>query len=745
MDTTVYPHNRSDWRGALGEGLKTNADLLSRWGVPVDRPIDKDIKSPVFHRRDGTAASLDYALEVAAGDPFVAFLATLVGHDQVDWEPLLDAKLAESGLVRIREARDALSAISMPLTVTWWFARRMADLGADGEAWALGEAAYTDTQPSGWMPRWDGEARMMAAEILVELGGDAARQTVLERFTADYLDEVRYPRDLLRWIGRISALLVGPDAPAKLWPDIAEHVSQLAQVRDARASDVPGPTGADPSCLDPLVRFAWRELADAATEVGDQARRFLVDLAALPQSRDRLFAVAAQELKSPDDACVEHALAFLECVAVVDPSFSRPLADDFSRIVKETMSGSARLQAERLLGRLEIAAPERDDRPLPPVYAIHLPDPPQMERTLDGGPEKGESLRDTTDPMDLTRLLHREVALLSAHTGLGFYTLVHRMASLMTQVSPPSDWGHVAEQAMRRRAESSGMRMGYRRLRSLVALRAFSRLVLELTDGNALEWLDPEFQVWLRPVDGLLNAHDPSPRPSWISYPDAAAMTADEKVWKQAPAEAFSLAGLTAPDGRVIIGEHTTVERLENRRSVEIRATQRGGANFPWSRAKAPDDGFFIEMPRGVLAIDYPGRPRRSAALVLRGGGGLTPHYLAFSPAMAAELGWRPAERGLFAWEDGDRDRMVESLYWRDGWPTGSESRWRDELCGEGWLVLAHPKAMARLNPIASMQYLMASRDVEGREASTPSVDRRERVVGGTEGLRRPTLGLLEF
>jgi hypothetical protein len=60
--------------------------------------------------------------------------------------------------------------------------------------------------------------------------------------------------------------------------------------------------------------------------------------------------------------------------------------------------------------------------------------------------------------------------------------------------------------------------------------------------------------------------------------------------------------------------------------------------------------------------------------------------WLAFNPALAEYLGWRPSTEGLFRWLDSTGSVVAESMWWEDGFsqqrPPG-----RDDEVGGGWLV----------------------------------------------------------
>ncbi len=73
--------------------------------------------------------------------------------------------------------------------------------------------------------------------------------------------------------------------------------------------------------------------------------------------------------------------------------------------------------------------------------------------------------------------------------------------------------------------------------------------------------------------------------------------------------------------------------------------------------------------------------------------------WIAFNPALASFLGWRPCPNNRFAWLNDSSEKMVESVFWRSG-NINEFSRDRYEV-SEGWMVIASKKAIEDLREVA--------------------------------------------
>jgi hypothetical protein len=330
------------------------------------------------------------------------------------------------------------------------------------------------------------------------------------------------------------------------------------------------------------------------------------------------------------------------------------------------------------------------------------------------------------------------LARLARVSGVPQRNLTSRLAALMPEVAPRASWDRAAEGRVQRDLESAGLRITYRRPRTAIARLAFGRVVQELADAGEVPWPVPGIEHWLFEYDPLVSTLDPSARPAWLERPDADTMnTWSDKEWVRRPEECLVDAPLRLPDGCLVLAERTEWVKTDRGRPTATRATQVGPHDYPWSGKEEPDHGFFLRFPPRALGAEYPMMWRPGATVppmvVLEGGGWLRPPFLASSPALAFEFGWTPSADGLFAWKDANDVRMVETLHWRDGNLLHLDRHGRDEVCGEGWVVLATMEGARHLEPLVRgwRRYLIASRLLdEGDEWPRPIVARREQTLG---------------
>ena len=159
--------------------------------------------------------------------------------------------------------------------------------------------------------------------------------------------------------------------------------------------------------------------------------------------------------------------------------------------------------------------------------------------------------------------------------------------------------------------------------------------------------------------------------------------------------ESLSLLHPQSSDERIVLGEWThlkylSYERLEEERMAVVRAVD---VNNLW-------DGFNVEKDfppftrfHGEQVVDYLHlhAPMDNLVIAHDPYDFETPGapWLAFNPAVAQALGWRPIDSGWFSWEDQESNPVVESIWWCDG--PMHQFNYHFNLSvevGSGWLVL---------------------------------------------------------
>lgn len=740
--TKTYPSKRVDWQRGLIGGMPETGRVQfavgeTSWGVVAAYAIDPDRGPPGLFMADGTFVDVDEVhRNHGSPDSFAMLAGDARSADRLPWEALLATVLKGADGRTHSHVGAAVAHLDLPLHANIWFAVRLAEFNRIKDARVYVDRAWAASKSYGWLTYLDGGSRLAAARAAIAVDGEAGRRNSLELFVRDYLGEARNPGTLLRGLDGILDLLFAVLPLEEIWSEVEEHSAQLIEVAHPAGTEPPRPETRMSDGTSAIVSLAFWELDHPVRELAGAARKLLLGLLSRRLGGPAIEEHVRKKLATCDDAVLVSTLEFLRGAFDVDVGFVGLFASDFRGLAAGTASGIVRAHAGWMLKCLGLKVPSRPRRPLPSIYTLRLPPAAMPGVSPTGPPRRGQPLSDTNDPVELAGTMTTPIARLSNASGIARQNLVTRTAALMTEVFPRTKWDRSAEERTRNTLDSAGLKIAYVRPRSIAALHAFGRVLQEVADAGKVTIPVPGTEHWLFAFDPLASVLDAKERPSWIVRPEATKMNPwSDKEWADRPENCLSSAPFWLSEGSVVLAERTVWVKVDSGRPTETRATQVGPYGYRWNGHEEPDDGFFYRFPRNAFAADYPMMWPAGASVpttpVLEGGGLARPEFLAFSPAIAFRLGWRHAVDGLFAWDDESGTRMVETLFWSDGNLVQLDHYAREEVCCEGWAVLATPEGARRLQPLISgwRRYLVASRIVEGdAEERRAATARREQA-----------------
>lgn len=331
--------------------------------------------------------------------------------------------------------------------------------------------------------------------------------------------------------------------------------------------------------------------------------------------------------------------------ASIAKEFSAPILD-----LCQSQDFTVRRMAEQLADLMEIkpVTTEKDEpTKLPLVYTLKLPPLGNYDSVVpDHAIHPGETLPDSSDPLEMIRPHQEELEWLSHITEIPMENLLERTAILMRSIKPESDWNSAAEKRIRDWLSNIELKLVYNRQRPHVAQRAISQVVVELADAGLLG--DKALSVayhWLFLYDWRLAGVEPELRPKSIKSPNMPDDYGGRDEWVNRTEETFSHFVNYLDDGFVVVGELSRFKEWDWKVPTELRLAMACHPDWPVS----PDDEVsayrFFPNRQDWKAKDYPVLPRaaRLPSLVVHGYSRqeliVANKWLAFNPAVAIQLG----------------------------------------------------------------------------------------------------------
>lgn len=702
------PSDRRVWRRGLARGLAGCEVELSVAGLSDDDlKVEKNgSTSDELLLKDGSALTSDEVRARASTLPGLRELMQQDGGSYFSWGAIVD-KLSSSltDSAEILEVADYFTDRSYSARILGTLAERLLALGDMQNARLVARRLLSLSESSGWTERLSGDTKIIAFKVLTAVDGAPAREHALAEFIEDMTGAFRYPRYAVQSLDGILPLFVEEVPEREVWAQIEPFVHSLFP-----AAEVGG--------YDAELLAVLSEMTDA-----DTPTNALADLLALHVAHPvNLLAHSAQVafirlLTGGEPAAVETVRRLLRgnereqeaTLMVVDAASARnSRVASLLKVELETLASApsfaVRLVAQRVGHRagvslsVIIARNEAESS----LYELSLPPGREVQEVWRETPLTARTeydyLPETEDPYELLKIQLVELEMVASHARVPKENVIQRAAQIARTLVQEDDWAKLGEQRIRNRLNLAKLRYGYRRPRATIARRAFFHIAAELADAGRLGALSlAEMKPFFDYYDPEMFFVKPTARPEFI-----ATMSGGRHERRfaasQLDREESEHLRIRTGDGLVIFGEYTKVKRLEWETPKVVRQSVISVVN----PGTAIDRYTFFHRE---LFCSVDGYTRKSVAesprpvVIWHEGHNfdpVDPKWLAFNPELARLLGWTPHADRLFGWADENGQRMVWSVYWKDGLFEEQPPKLEDEV-GEGWAVVGVTEAIEKI------------------------------------------------
>lgn len=711
-----YPTERPGiWRALIVGVRKAGQDSSSLEQLLNENPGNQDSANPSLILKDGKKVTEEEVLIlVKSFEQFVSLLKTVEKTEYFKWRRVIKPLINSLSEDQLNQTLLLLEPIGLDNSVRSICATRLHELGLSDKALRLLEDILRESSASGWDVSWDGGARQNTFKTLITIAPEVWRPRALETLVDDYISEFHYPVNLIHNLEELAEIIFETVPWGELWLEIRQHVFELSDfsmAEDAAPSLVANNMSVECSLLE-TVFWASQLPID---EVRDQVHSAICELVI-----GNFSPVATNKLinkwlwgSTPNST---------QGIAVLDTTWMQgaKLASEYSDLILSLTSSPdfvVRSMALGLCTELDIEVKPSEARTLPIIYTIELPPINNEDRAIPfEAIRPNETYPDSLDPLEMVRPFDSELKVLSRISEIPFQNLLQRTATLMRELVPEDQWSKSAGEMFLTKLRDIDLQLPYNRQRPQVALRAISHVISELVDADCLDWEAQHFiYSKLYRYDWRLAGKEPIVRPLEISpFTPPDSYSDKNAYWIDGIQEALQSFSNHSIDGYLTVGELTMFKSLDWAVPVEHRFSMICHVDWPVS-----DDirGAYDFFPYKSYwnAGDYPALPRvdQFLSMVVYGQPkqvaiGCT-DWLAFNPACAVQLGWTPADDGLFRWVDGEGNIMAESIWWQDG-PVKRRPPRSHDVTGAGWIVLISPEA--RLDILQTFSSLTRRRSV---------------------------------
>nr|QNO43656.1 hypothetical protein MOOKMAHM_00025 [Methanosarcinales archaeon ANME-2c ERB4]QNO45114.1 hypothetical protein AGMAKMMB_00001 [Methanosarcinales archaeon ANME-2c ERB4]QNO50360.1 hypothetical protein BOLHPIDD_00001 [Methanosarcinales archaeon ANME-2c ERB4] len=722
----ALPSTRPKWRRAIARALLKHGIDLSSVGLgaaDIQPDQKEDFSSSLLKVKDGsTTMSIDEVeLRVSSVSDLQELLDNESDDSYFDWESVVTHLAENLDAEGIHTLTNLFQSKRNSAHIFAILSEKLCDLGDREGAWSLGEQVLKAPTAYGWS-RWFGDgSRLAAFEALVHANPSRSRPLVYETLVRDLSGEFQYHRDVALNLGDILPLLTDALPIQEIWSEIERYVHALF---DDSSLPMDGPTELYQRSISDTAHRAIADLLlchiDHPVNAVSQAAHRVC--AKLLFRHDPTIQDAIHEFLEKTESHQEHILMVLDAVSFQEPDAVVPFCRKIASLC-QSPNYAIRRAAKTICeyGGCELPDSSYNLMPppvvvvnspsnsfllpcysppkLPTIYQLSLP-PHSITNLADRKSiSAGAPLPDSDDPIDLLYPSDFQIGFVAEEARLPKVNMFHRAVQIMRQLAPQETWSAQGEKQLRATLNPAGLRLPFRRPRSVLARRAMFHVIAELIDANVLGISSlHRLDSVLRFYDPVMMLAEPKQRPSDISpISGLHQYESCSEEWLEQVDRTGELVSFKTPDEKIILAEKTTLKRLDWEKPTEIHRSVVCSSATAHPNSDYGSDSFFQTVTNRLvmeylnIEVDVIQTPLILHHIAY----GYDSHgadWLALNPAVCYLIGWKLANDGLFRWVDNEERVMVESVWWVDGLFEQSPPHLNEEV-GGGWLVVASPEA----------------------------------------------------
>ena len=553
------------------------------------------------------------------------------------------------------------------------------------DTWDTAMETVKKSEPSGWVRFYDGGSRIEACKKLQEVDKEKGRKVTFDLLANDIGKSYDY--GIMQCLDEIVPLLTDQVNYERLFEEQYAYMNRILRENTVCTNDMPD--------IEPTV--------DSIEGVIEDWLIYLVETPVICLS-ERAMMMLAKMVDDGKTGIVEKLRKvsnserkLLELGMYLKEMGSYHLSSMKQQALESATSNNYlnRLYAKNILKVLKVDEPKSLYRSLSPTYRMSFTGAPKID--LGSAAIEKEGVCDWNDVSSIMAVASHITAYLSDVSGYDERAIAVRAVTLMRKYGSVTDDNDKIDKKIAEHYKAIRLCYPYRRAHALAALDGAYEVAAELLDGGIVNGQYDD-DVFLSYDFSVINL-SPYVKPDFIHR------LAEKESWSVSDSWDTNLKGFSRLNNEInryngmnVIGEYTyqlkryykvPVEEYMSKLSYE---NEESNAYSFFGDAYQRQTSEYLKLGRHDPQI-----------IILRGGyfsiSGIKLRWIAINPDFAYAIGWKPSNEGLFAWNDVDGNKMVETVYWQNGNIFGRDNS--NYEVGEGWLVLASDKALEDIKAVS--------------------------------------------
>lgn len=559
------------------------------------------------------------------------------------------------------------------------------------ETWDEACEAFKESKPTGWVRYWDGGSRLESLGEMMKFDADKTREVAFESYANDIAKHGVALNSLL-YLHEILPLISANIDRKRVFDEEFDYMNRILRGDAVCESDCPDLIPEDKE-VDEVVVDILLFLSSSPIKLLHERAAYVL---ALLVNRGNHYAIDCLCKPKNGDLLLEVGMF----MAALDSNNLNIIGSAVSPYAISTHY-KKRHYAKQILSKIGLPLPEPEYRELPAVYELYFDSRRKVIGVNNTWSSDDVPPINWGDPMEVTSCYRHLREFLYRLTGYDEYNIAYRAVQLAQKYGSLEDWTVDNEKKLRTHLENIGMMFSFPRPRSLAVENGIMEVTTELLDSHKIE--ENQIENIFESYDHYIMTWPEKERPDFIHCVHEEDHIGVKKDWLERVSQHIRFGKpLCEFNGMSVIGESTYITNQEGERPTEN-----------YYQAVSPSEllldsaDIFGLMTRQMSSNYYSCANNKSDVIILR------EHYfvqfdkkttfIALNPAIAYSLGWKPSQQGLFAWQDGDGNKMVESIYWRQGNTDGWD--YSRQETSEGWIVIASREAYGLIQDLVGILY----------------------------------------
>ena len=519
--------------------------------------------------------------------------------------------------------------------------------GMMDDAWEKIIEALNESSPSGWIIYYDGGTKLDACKMLIKINSQKGCE-IAWSLLADDMSKGECYAFMNSW-DEIIPLLDDNIDMLRLFNEQFAYMNRVLRENAIAECDKPELAFTGQS-ISELV-FEWLSYVAQMSVlcIADKAKMLMAEMIVEDCS------LVSDILNCPDRLILEVAMYVRE----LDKTKLRGFKDIALRSAKSP-NYQYRIYGKAILNDLGEDVPVVPRKPLPGIYNLILPEVSSLDFGQDNPYSGNVDWNNSSSVMKVASHLQLYLTYVS---DIEKTIIDRRGMQLMLHYGSIVDWTDEVDTKLGNHYQNIGLRFPYRRPRAQAALDGMMEVAAELADTGVVKgkyddsvFMNIDFSE-IRIIEAI--------KPEFIQRIADIDSYSVDKGWKDKTAVSIRFEKpLQNYNDHFVIGEWTRIVKPDDEMPSEEYMMK-----VNYYMEKPSSDNFFGDSHFLCLISQYLYRGIDSSDVIIVRNGYFVDQraaqkWIAINPACAYTLGWKPSQEGLFAWNDLEGERMVESVYW---------------------------------------------------------------------------------